>query len=155
MPTKYCIGPGSTIAAFCANMKNVTHRGGKSVGTWEPSSQKFFKLAERNLRLKIISKMCVISMKSLTSLRRNSTRKILPILDTWLIYKNTDFFLQYVRKSYVFYAERNQPDNVVPRKCFDFFHLWDHRHLARAGLAQTGNLKFSSCFLFQRHFYEY
>jgi hypothetical protein len=24
----------------------------------------------------------------------------------------------------------------------------DHRHLARAGLAQTGNLKFSSCFYF-------
>ena len=31
----------------------------------------------------------------------------------------------------------------------------DHRHLARAGPTQTGNLKFSSCFLFRRHFCEY
>ena len=45
------------------------YRRGKSVGTWEPSSQKVFKVAERNLRFQLIFRICVMSSRILNSLR--------------------------------------------------------------------------------------
>jgi hypothetical protein len=85
-------------------------RVGKSAGTWEPSSQKVFQSDRKKLSFELI--FCqFLNNFFLTS------------LDTRLLHNNAYFFLQYEHKSYVFYAERNQHDNVVPRKCFNFFHL--------------------------------
>ena len=103
-----------------------TSRGGKSAGTWEPSSQKVFKVAERNWRFERISRICVISRRILTFLRRISAKfLIISFNQSWIhgIYTKIPIFLQYEHKCHVFYAERNQSDNAVPRKHFNFFHL--------------------------------
>ena len=110
-----------------ARFKIRITRGGKSVGTWEPSSQKVLKVAERNLRFKLLSRIGLISRRRLTSLMRISVNvQIISLCPAWIhglyaiiTYSTYSFFNMNVKVMYSMQKEIN-PITQFPESVLTF-----------------------------------